>query len=73
MTTGLAVNSLTLNSIYYAMAIIWPQMVAILYTDNGGASMYAGWLACAPSVMIKAGQIFAGFSQSLLARPKYNA
>lgn len=52
-------------SIYYAMAVIWPQMVAILYTDDGGSSMYAGWLSCAPSAAIVLGQVVAG----LLAEP----
>lgn len=52
-------------SIYYAMAVIWPQMVAVLYTNDGGASMYAGLLACAPTACINAGQIISG----LLAAP----
>ncbi|OAG09823.1 MFS general substrate transporter [Paraphaeosphaeria sporulosa] len=46
--------------IYYAMAIVWPSMVAVLYTDDGGASMYAGWLSCMPG-MINGGQIVGGF------------
>ncbi|KAK3081178.1 hypothetical protein LTS18_009373 [Coniosporium uncinatum] len=57
-------------SIYYAMAIIWPQMVAVLYTNDGGASMYAGWLSCAPSVMINAGQIVAGFAAEPIGKTK---
>lgn len=47
-------------SVYYAMAIIWPQMVAVLYTDDGGASMRAGWLNTIPGITIVAGQITAG-------------
>jgi Fungal trichothecene efflux pump (TRI12) len=58
------------NSIYYAMAIIWPQMVDILYTDDGGASMYAGLLACAPSAMINGGQIVAGFLAEPIGKTK---
>ncbi|KAF1969675.1 MFS general substrate transporter [Bimuria novae-zelandiae CBS 107.79] len=48
------------SMIYYAMAILWPSMVAVLYTDDGGASMYAGWLSCVPG-MINGGQIVGGF------------
>jgi hypothetical protein len=36
-------------------------MVAVLYTNDGGATMYAGWLSCCPSIMINFGQIVAGF------------
>ncbi|CAK7207443.1 hypothetical protein SEUCBS139899_010253 [Sporothrix eucalyptigena] len=57
-------------SIYYAFAIIWPEMVAVLYTDDGGASMYAGWLSCAPSAMINAGQIVSGLVAAKLGRTK---
>lgn len=42
------------------MAIIWPSMVAVLYTDDGGASMYSGWLNCISGTMIVAGQIIGG-------------
>jgi MFS family permease len=52
------------------MAIIWPQMVAVLYTDDGGASMYAAWLSCAPSVMINFGQIVAGFLAEPIGKTK---
>jgi MFS family permease len=55
---------------YYALAIIWPQMVSILYTDNGGASMYAGWLSCAPSAMIVFGQIVGGFLAEPIGKVK---
>ncbi|KAF9893246.1 hypothetical protein FE257_011676 [Aspergillus nanangensis] len=49
-------------SIYYGgpMAIIWPNMVAIVYTDDGGASMKAGWLNCMPVTLMVAGQILGG-------------
>jgi MFS family permease len=53
------------------MAILWPGMVAIMYTDNGGASMYAGWLSCAPSIMINAGQIVGGFLAEPIGKTKY--
>lgn len=53
------------------MAVVWPSMVAVLYTNDGGASMYAGWLACAPSIMINVGQIVAGFLAEPIGRTKY--
>jgi hypothetical protein len=53
------------------MAIIWPQMVAILYTNDGGASMYAGWLSCAPSIMINFGQIVAEFLAEPIGKTKW--
>jgi len=42
------------------MAIIWPSMVAVLYTDDGGASMTSGWLNCISGTMIVMGQIIGG-------------
>ena len=46
-------------------------MVAVLYTDDGGASMYAGWLACVPSLMINFGQIVGGFLAEPIGKTKY--
>lgn len=57
-------------SIYYAMAVIWPQMVAVLYTDDGGASMYAGFLACAPTACINGGQIISGALAAPIGKTK---
>lgn len=59
------------GSIYYAMAIIWPEMVAVLYTSDGGASMYAGWLSCCPTLMINVGQIFGGFLAAPIGKTKW--
>lgn len=42
------------------MAIIWPSMVAVLYTDDAGASMASGWLNCISGTLIVAGQIVGG-------------
>lgn len=53
------------------MAIIWPQMVAVLYTDNGGASMYAGWLSIAPTIMINSGEIVGGFLAEPIGKTRY--
>ncbi|KAF2120376.1 fungal trichothecene efflux pump [Lophiotrema nucula] len=57
-------------SIYYAMAVVWPQMVAVLYTDDGGASMSAASLSCASSIMINVGQIIAGFLAEPIGKTK---
>lgn len=35
-------------------------MVAVLYTNDSGASMYSGWLNCISGTMIVAGQIIGG-------------
>jgi hypothetical protein len=53
------------------MAVIWPQMVAVLYTTDGGASMTAGWWSCSPSLMINAGQIVGGFLAEPIGKTKF--
>lgn len=58
-------------SVYYAMAIIWPQMVAVLYTDDGGASMHAAWLSSISGTMIVAGQLSAGALAAYFGKTKY--
>jgi MFS family permease len=58
-------------SIYYAMAVIWPQMIAVLYTTDGGASMSAGWWACASSLPINIGQIVGGFLATTIGKTRY--
>ena len=59
------------SSIYYAMAIMWPSMVAVLYTDDGGASMYAGWLSCVSTAGINWGMIIGGFLAEPIGKTKY--
>jgi hypothetical protein len=51
---------LIINSVYYAMPIIWPSMIAVLYTTDSGASMYSGWLNCISGTLIVTGQIIGG-------------
>ncbi|KAL5363379.1 fungal trichothecene efflux pump [Aspergillus floccosus] len=58
-------------SIYYAMAIIWPNMVSILYTDDGGASMTAGWLNSMPVTLMVVGQILGGGLAAAIGKQKY--
>ncbi|KAF9895194.1 hypothetical protein FE257_000096 [Aspergillus nanangensis] len=57
-------------SIYYAMAMIWPMMVSVLYTDDGGASMRAGWLNALPSLFIVAGQMIAGVFTTMMTNQR---
>lgn len=58
-------------SVYYALAIIWPSQVAVLYTDDGGASMYAGFLSCCPSAFITFGMIVSGFLAEPIGKTKF--
>lgn len=58
-------------SVYYGMAIIWPNMVAVLYTDDGGASMYAGWLNCITGTLIVAGQLSAGALSAAIGKQRF--
>jgi len=44
-------------SVYYAFAIIWPTMVATVYTSD---STYAGWLSCLTGCAINLEQIAGG-------------
>lgn len=44
-------------SIYYAFAIVWPQMVFTLYTSD---LTHGGWLSCVTGSAINCGQIVGG-------------
>jgi predicted MFS family arabinose efflux permease len=45
-------------SVYYAFAIIWPQMVQVLYAD--GRHIWAGWASCVVTGGITLGLILGG-------------
>jgi hypothetical protein len=47
-------------SVYYAFAIVWPSMVAVLYSDGG--PMTSAWLSSLVGLCITIGQIVGGFS-----------
>lgn len=50
-------------AIYYANAILWPSMVAALYSDVH-SSMWSGWMSCIPGCGILAGEfVAAGFKR----------
>jgi hypothetical protein len=51
-------------SVYYAFAIIWPNMVLGLYAD--GRHMWAGWAACVVGGGITLGEILAGLGKRKL-------
>jgi len=53
------------------MAIIWPSMVAVLYTNDGGASMSSGWLNCISGTMIVVGQIIGGILAVPIGKTKF--
>jgi hypothetical protein len=49
-------------AIYYANAILWPSMVAVLYASSRPDDpMWAGWLSCVPNAAIIAGEIVGAF------------
>jgi hypothetical protein len=49
-------------SVYYAFALIWPQMIAALYAEGHG-HMWAGFAASVVGAGITAGEILAGFAK----------
>ncbi|KAL2756682.1 hypothetical protein ACRALDRAFT_2101844 [Sodiomyces alcalophilus JCM 7366] len=58
-------------SVYYAFAIVWPSMVAILYTTEGHSTFYTAWLSSIVSFFMVAGQITGGFMGKLIGYLKW--
>ena len=58
------------QSIYYAFAIVWPQMVAQLYAD-GESSSTTAWLSSVSGIGWAAGIITGGLVTTLIRRVKY--
>ncbi|KAH7130081.1 fungal trichothecene efflux pump-domain-containing protein [Dendryphion nanum] len=56
-------------SVYYAFAIVWPSMVAVLYSDGG--VMNAAWLSSLVGLCITIGQIVGGFSGKKIGHLKW--
>lgn len=52
-------------SVYYAFAVIWPDMINALYADQHGV-MWAGWASGVVGAGITAGEILAGFAKRKL-------
>lgn len=47
-------------AVYYALAIIWPSMVATLYSAGHG-TMWAGWMSCISNSGILFGEFVGAF------------
>ncbi|ORY11695.1 fungal trichothecene efflux pump [Clohesyomyces aquaticus] len=58
-------------SVYYAFAIVWPSMVAVLYADGG--PMKAAWLSSLVGLCITIGQIVGGFAGKKIGYLKWQA
>lgn len=58
------------QSIYYAFAIVWPQMVALLYADTASPSG-AAWLASVAGIGWTFGIIIGGFVATAIRHVKY--
>jgi hypothetical protein len=56
-------------SVYYAFAIVWPSMVAVLYADGG--VMSAAWLSSLVGLCIVCGQVIGGFSGKKIGHLKW--
>ncbi|KAL1891973.1 hypothetical protein Sste5346_007317 [Sporothrix stenoceras] len=55
-------------SMYYALALIWPSMVGVLYAD--GNSTVNGWLSSLVGLGIIAGQVFGGMAAKYIQHYK---
>lgn len=58
------------QSIYYAFAIVWPQMVALLYADTS-SPMTAAWISSVSGIGWTAGIIVGGFVATAIRMVKY--
>ena len=56
-------------SVYYALAIVWPSMVAVLYNDGG--VMTNAWYASFVGLWITVGQVLGGFVAKRLGYIKW--
>jgi len=57
-------------SIYYAFALVWPQMVIVLYSD-ASSPMYGPWLSSLVGLFIILGEIVGGFSAQSIGKLRY--
>lgn len=56
-------------SVYYALAIVWPSMVAVLYNDGG--VMTNAWYSSFVGLWITVGQVLGGFAAKRLGYIKW--
>lgn len=57
-------------SVYYAFAIIWPNMVNTLYSD-GHSTMWIGWASCTTNAGFTLGEICGGVSAKIFGKVRY--
>jgi hypothetical protein len=57
-------------SIYYAFAIVWPQMVLIVWTDSNHP-LNSAWLSALVGLLIVIGEIAGGLSAKQIGPIKY--
>jgi hypothetical protein len=57
-------------SVYYGFAIVWPSMVAVLYSDPNDP-IYGAWLAAFVGLFIVLGQVVGGFSGKAIGHLKW--
>lgn len=55
-------------SIYYSMAIVWPQMAAAVY--NNGDRLQVAWISCASVSRTTFGAIFSGVTSRFVGKAK---
>lgn len=58
------------QSIYYAFAIVWPQTVALLYSDDS-SPIGAAWIASVSGISWTTGILIGGFVATAFGRIKY--
>ncbi|EXJ78178.1 hypothetical protein A1O3_09339 [Capronia epimyces CBS 606.96] len=57
-------------SVYYAFAILWPNMVNILYSE-GETTMWIGWASCTTNAGFTLGEICGGVLAKVFKKVKY--
>ena len=55
--------------VYYAFAIVWPQMVGVLYAN--GDQLYGGYLSCIVGIAFITGQISGGACAKAIGKVRY--
>ena len=55
--------------VYYAFAIVWPQMVAVLYSN--GDPIHSGYLSCIVGIAFITGQVSGGALCKVIGKVKY--
>jgi predicted MFS family arabinose efflux permease len=56
-------------SVYYAGALLWPQMVSVIYSK--GDMMWAGWISSLVGISIAMGELTGGLVAERIGKVKY--